>query len=100
MTADSFRIDKVFGTLDQVVSNEPIRLASAGATVMAGGGNGNGNGESRQMYLYFMGLKSEKQPNVTFFVCGGALDDPAMADYPTLQEIRIAVGDYATLNLN
>lgn len=95
--ADIFSIEKVFGTLDQIVSRERIRLASAGETVIAGGGGGNGNGESKQMYLYFMGLNADKQPNVTYLVCGGVLDDPAFAEYPTVQEIHAALGDYATL---
>lgn len=97
--ADTFAIDGVYGTLDQIVSHERIYLASVGGTVIAGGGNGNGNGESPQMYLYFMALNSETQPNVTYLVCGGALEDPPLAEYPTLQEIHAALGDYATLIL-
>ena len=97
--ADRFNIEKVYGTLDQIVSRERIFLASAGATIIAGDGGGNGNGESKQMYLYFMGLNAEKQPNVTYLVCGGALDDPAFAEYPTIQEIRSPLGDYATVIL-
>ena len=29
----------------------------------------------------------------------GTLDDPAFAEYPTIQEIRSALGDYATVIL-
>jgi hypothetical protein len=97
--ADLFAIDNVYGTLDQIVFNERIHLASAGNTVIAGGGGNGGNGESRQMYLYFMRLNSEKQSNVTYLVCGGALEDPPLAEYPTIQEIRVALGGYATLIL-
>jgi hypothetical protein len=98
--ADRFDIDEVFGTVDQIVTNDRIRLAAVGVTVIAGGGgNGNGNGESRQIYFYFMGLRSDKQPHVTYLVCGGALEEPAIADYPTIQDIRISMGDYATLIL-
>ena len=97
--ADTFAIDSVYGTLDQIVSHDRIRLASLGNTFIAGGGNGNGNGESPQMYLYFMALNSETQPNVTYLVCGGALEDPPLAEYPTLQEIHAALGNYATLIL-
>ena len=98
--ADLFSIDNVFGVLDQIVSHDRIRLASTGDTVVAGGGgNGDGNGESRQIYFYFMALNSAKQANVSYLVCGGALDDPAFAEYPTIQEIRAALGDYATLIL-
>jgi len=98
VTADRFTIDKVFGTLDQVVSSGPVRVAAAGATVIAGGGGG-GNGETRLMYTYFMALHSDQQPHVTYFVCGGAFEEPAFADYPTLQDIHTATGDYATLTL-
>lgn len=98
--ADRFTIDNVYGAEDTIVSSDLIRLAAAGGTVIAGGGgNGGGNGETRLMYFYFMGLHAEKQTNVTYLVCGGALEDPAFAAYPTIQEIRAAMGDYATLIL-
>ncbi len=98
--ADRFTFDKVFGTLDQVVSSDPVQVAAVGAAVIAGGGgNGGGNGEGRQMYMYFMALHSEQQPQVTFLVCGGALVEPAFAEYPSLQDIQTALGDYATLTL-
>lgn len=102
MQADRFTIDKVFGTLEQVVSNDPVRVAAAGTTVVAdgGGGNGGGNGEGRQMYTYFMALHSDQQPQVSFLVCAGALLEPAFAEYPTLQNIHEALGDYATLTLD
>jgi hypothetical protein len=96
--ADRFTIDKVFGTLDQIVSSGPVRVAAAGATIIASGGGG-GNGETRLMYTYFMALHSEQQPNVRYFVCGGAFEEPALAAYPTLQDIHTAMGDYATLTL-
>lgn len=100
--ADRFTIDKVFGTLEQVVSNDPVIVAAVGASVIAGGGGGNGggNGEGREMYTYFMALRSEEQPQVTFLVCGGAVLEPALAEYPTLQDIQTALGDYATLTLD
>jgi hypothetical protein len=94
--ADRFTIEKVFGNVDSIVSNDPIRLAAAGTAVVMGGG-GDGDGPSRVIYFYFMGLHSDKQPDVSYLVCGGALDDAALARYPTLQEIRTAMGDYATL---
>jgi hypothetical protein len=52
------------------------------------------------MYTYFMGLHSDRQPHVTYFVCGGAFEEPALADYPTLQDIQAAMGGYATLTLD
>jgi len=44
-----------------------------------------------------MKLRADKQPNVTYLVCGGALEDAARAKYPTIQDIRTSMGDYATL---
>jgi hypothetical protein len=94
--ADRFTIEKVFGTVDSIVSNGAIRLAAAGTAVVMGGGGG-GDGPSQVIYFYFMGLHSDKQPDVSYLVCGGALNDPALARYPTLQEVRASMGDYATL---
>jgi hypothetical protein len=100
--ADRFSIERVFGSVDEIASSDGIQLAgSVGATLVLGGGaNGNGNGEMRLMYTYFMALHSDQQPHVTYFVCGGAFEEPALADYPTLQDIRAAVGEYATLILD
>jgi hypothetical protein len=96
--ADRFSIEKVFGTVDQIVSNTRIRLAAADAAVITdGGGDGDGDGMSQLIYFYFMKLHADKQPNVTYLVCGGALDDAAFAKYPTIQDIGASMGDYATL---
>jgi len=72
-------------------------VAAVHATIIASGG---GNGEGLLMYTYFMALHSDKQPQVTYFVCRGAFDTPAFAAYPTLQDIQTAMGDYATLTLD
>ena len=96
--ADRFTIDKVFGNVGELVSTDSILLAAAGATVIAGGG-GNGNGEGRLIYFFFMGLHADKQPHVTYLVCGGASEEPFRAEYPTLQDIVTSMGDYATLIL-
>ena len=96
--ADRFIIDKVFGSVGEIVSNDRVLLAAADATVIAGGG-GNGNGEGRLIYFYFMGLHADKQPHVTYLVCGGASEEPSLADYPAIQDIYTSMGDYATLIL-
>jgi hypothetical protein len=95
--ADRFSIENVFGANGQIVSSDRIQLAAAGAAVVMGGGDGGGDGPSQLIYFYFMGLHADKQPNVTYLVCGGALNDAALARYPTIQDIRTALGDYATL---
>ena len=96
--AGRFTIEKVSGSVDEVVSNDPILLAAASTTVIAGDG-GDGNGENRLIYLYFMGLHADKQPHVTYLVCGGASEEPFLANYPTIQDIYTSMGDYATLIL-
>lgn len=92
--ADRFTIDKVFGSIDEIVSNDRILLAAASATVIAGG---DGNGENRLTYFYHMRLHSDEQPHVTHLVCGGALEEPFLAAYPTIQDIYTSMGGYATL---
>jgi hypothetical protein len=93
---DRFSIDKAFGDVDSIVSNGPVRLAAAGTAVVMGDG-GDGDGPGQVIYFYYLGLHSDRQPDVSYLVCGGALNDPAFARYPTLQEIRASLGDYATL---
>lgn len=93
--SDRFSIEKVFGSFDQIVSNGQLRFVAAAAVVMGGGGDGDGMGQL--MHLYHMELHADTQPNVTYLVCGGKLDDPAFAKYPTIQDIRTSMGDYATL---
>jgi hypothetical protein len=96
--AGRFTIDRVFGNSGEIVHSDYIRLASAGATVIADGG-GDGDADGRLIYFYFLGLHADEQPNVTYLVCGGALEMAAFARYPTLQDIQAALGDYATLIL-
>lgn len=95
--ADSFSVERVSSTIEDVVNAGRIRLASLGDHYLAGGGGGNG--EDPQMRAYIMHLHSERQPHVRFLVCGGAFDSPALAKRPSLQEITAALGDYATLVL-
>jgi hypothetical protein len=96
--ADRFTIDKVFGSIDEIVSNDRILLAAAGAAAIAGGG-GNGNGERSLIYFYHMELHADNQPHVTYLVCGGASEEPFLARHPTIQDIYTSMGDYATLIL-
>lgn len=94
---DRFTIDRVFGTIDEIVSNERILLAAAGdAAVVDGGGGG---GERNLIYFYHMALHASKQPDVTYLVCGGASEEPFLARYPTIQDIYSSLGKYATLIL-
>ncbi len=97
---DRFRIESVFGIETTIVSRDPVLLASVSPTLIAGSGGGGGNGDDDPlMYAYFMSLQSDKQPQVSFLVCGGAFAAPAFADQPTLQDIQTAMGALATLTL-
>ncbi len=99
--SDRFSIDEAYGSVDEIVSSGDTQVASSvSANLFAGGGSGDGNGEMRLMYTYHMSLHSDRQPFVTYLVCGGAFEEPAFADYPTLQDIEVALGHYATLTLN
>ena len=46
-----------------------------------------------------MRLSSAEQPDVYRLVCRGGEDNPADAIPPSIQEMRRALGDYATLQL-
>ena len=96
--AGRFVIERVFGKVGETVSSDSIRLAASVTPALIADG-GNGNGEGPQIYTYHMKLKSEDQPHVTYLVCGGAADFPALADYPTLQDIHTSLGNLAGLVL-
>lgn len=95
ITADHFIITRVTGSIDDIVSSDRILLASSGNTLLGLGGDSDGPG--RVMHVLKMHLHSEKQPNVTYFSCTGVTDEPYFAQDPTLQDIRVAIGDYISL---
>ena len=92
---DHFTVTRVLGSEEEIAIAGHILLAAAGKTALARGGDG-GDGPIRLMYVLNMRLHSEKQPNVTWFSCAGAIDEPYLAAYPTLQDIRASIGSYAT----
>lgn len=94
--ADRFEITRVRSRIDQVAQREPIQLAALGR----GGLFGMGEGEPRQMQVYLFRLHSGRQPQVRQLNCGGAFDDPGLAEWPTLQDIARSLGDYATLRFD
>ena len=93
--AGRFAIDRVFGSTDEFVSNDRILLAANGAAVVADGGDGGG--ERFLIFLYHLQLHDDRQPHVTYLVCGGAAEEPFLARYPTIQDIHASLGKYATL---
>ena len=92
---DTFTVMSVTGDVQKVVRVETIFLAATDEFILADG-NGGDNGESDETLVLNMGLRSERQPDVTYLVCGGAFDIPALARQPTLQDIRTAIGSIAS----
>jgi hypothetical protein len=93
---DRFEISRISTRIDPVVMLQPVRLAAVGMRVGAFSGDG---GVTRQTQVFLFRLHSERQPQVRQFNCGGAFEDPGLAQWPTLQDIARALGDYATLHL-
>lgn len=93
--ADSFTVTGVTGDVQKVVRSEEILLASTALFMLADGGGGDG-GESPETQVLNMAIRSDNQPNVQYFVCGGAFDIPALARQPTLPDIRGAIGSIAS----
>jgi hypothetical protein len=94
--AGSFRIGRVLGN-QRYVRYPPggIMLAAAGDTIRLAGDDSN----EWLMYTYRMQLLSEEQKETPALICGGAYNYPFYARYPTFQEMRDSLGDYATLTL-
>jgi hypothetical protein len=94
--AGNYRIGKVLGVV-RYVRQPPGKtlLAAAGDTIRLAGDDSN----EWYMHTYRMQLISEEQPGAPVLICGGEYNFPFYARYPTLQEMRAALGDYATLSL-
>ena len=94
--AGSFRIGAVRG-LQRYVDHpaDRIRLATASDTIRLAGDDSN----EWYMYTYWMQLLSDEQRETPALTCGGAYNFPFYARHPTYEEMRTALGDYATLTL-
>ena len=93
--AGNFRIGKVRGVQRYVRQPGANMLAAAGGAMQLADDSSN----EWYMYTYHMQLLSEEQAEPPVLICGGAYNYPFYARYPTLQEIREALGDYASLTL-
>jgi hypothetical protein len=101
--ADHFTVEKVTSDIVHVAASGGVVVTvSADFQLTSGGGGGDsgGDGEGRLMKIYTLYLHSDRQPNVLSLVCGGAFNLPAQATRPSLQDIKTALGDYATLQLH
>ena len=91
--AGTFPITRVQGSLQQVVSAEPLQTASLQLAGMDGGGDGPSS-----LYLgYHFWLSSVGQPEVRRMSCYGIYAEPQDAEPPTLQEIQQALGSVAEI---
>ena len=92
----TYRIGSVLG-VQRFVTYPPggIQLAAAGDAIHLA----DDSSSEWYMYTYWMRLESEEHEEAPALICGGAYNFPFYARYPTLQEMRDALGDYATLTL-
>lgn len=95
--ADVFTITSVSTRTDRIVQAAPVQVAALDSPTALGFLGIFNWDEPRQMHAYIFRLHSEKQPDVRALICGGAFDDPIVADLPTTGEIARSLGDYGTL---
>ena len=95
--AGSYRIGKVTG-MQRFVNRPPAGslLAAMDDQVRLA----DDSSDLWYMYTYRMPLFGEQQEDAPHLICGGAYDYAFYVRYPTLQEMREALGDYATLALH
>ncbi|MGD8310885.1 MAG: hypothetical protein PVG98_15720 [Chromatiales bacterium] len=92
-----FRVTRVHrAPFVEVVQRAPLRLASLGLAMGDGDSDGSDTMVTRTVH---MELASEAQPNVSRLTCRGGFADPFDADYPSIEEIRQALGDWARIEL-
>ena len=91
--SDTFVVSRVQGSVQEVVSAEPVRVAAFGMI----GGIGGGGGSASYYSGYHFWLSSEDQPEVRRMSCFGVFAQPFELYPPTLEEIRFALGAVATL---
>ena len=95
--AGSYRIGKVRGMQRYVRRpSEKIMLAAAGEPTRLV----DDSSDEWYMHTYIMQLLGEPQEDAPILACGGAYNFAFYARYPTLEEMREALGDYATLTLD
>jgi hypothetical protein len=93
--AGSYRIGTVRGDIHYVRHlHNKLMLAALGDMTLA-----SDSSSEWYMYAYHMTLLSELHQAAPTLICGGAFNYPFYADYPGMQEIQEALGDYATLRL-
>lgn len=89
--ADTFTVYKVSRETAQVVMGSPPQMVAGVDT--------NDSGSSDVTQIWHLWLKSPQQLNVRRLSCGGWFDTPSRAQYPSVVEIRAALGEVASLHL-
>lgn len=92
----SFTIVHVQRRDEEVVEFRPVQHASV--SMLAGSGPDSG-GTSMIMRTVRMKLESEENPNMYMLTCRGSLDDQHDAREISINEMRVALGDKATILL-
>ncbi len=88
----SFVVSQVNRGTDLIVSLEPIRIAAVGW-------HPYDDDHAMIMHVVHMRLQSATQPNVYRLTCRGWLAIPADAEKPTIDDMREALGDFASIQL-
>lgn len=101
LSADTFEIYRITSRTEQVVENTAVHLAGLGVrpatdTLVAMSG---GDGPSTETAVVHMWLRSERQSDIRKLVCGGAEENPAIVQAPSIDQIRTSLGEIATLQL-
>ncbi len=89
----TYRIGKVRGITHYVIrTDKKLMLAALGDLNLA-----SDSSSEWYMHAYHMTLQSDLHDEVPTLICGGAYNHPFYADYPDMQAMQAALGDYATL---
>ena len=89
LMADEFLVRKTQMDRLNISSRTPLTAAA-----LHGFGRDEGDAVTLVWYLW---LASPRQPNVRRLICGGSFDYPRRARRPSINEIRMQLGDIATL---
>lgn len=91
---DTFTVTRVYRDETDMIVQAPPRVAS----LISVGGDAD-YGINMIVQTTVMRLHSSRQPKVKMLVCAGGFDLPPFARLPTVEEIRLALGNIATLSL-
>ena len=88
-----FTVTRVYRDLPPVVALKPVHYADSGAS------SGDSGVSMDLIYVIYMRLSSEEQPDVLNITCGGSTDDPSAVVPPSIDGIRSALGELVSLLL-